>query len=500
MLANIAIVLTLVLIIQVVSIKKHLLHHKLQTDREGGGARQGFFTSKQHHFNKSNYDTFEMRIWVDDTHFDYDCNNKENGCAVFLMMGGEGTANAPGGHMVNLAEEFGALAVSIEHRFYGSSIIDNPNGGKFSNEHLTLLSVEQAMMDAARFISSFSTEHPSYKLEEPDTGRTKWITFGGSYSGELSAWMRVKFPSIVYGAVASSAPISAIADYWGYDIIILDALKNELVGGSEACGAAVVAAFKTLADLLENNVKQVISDFAICEDTLDDMDKRELLDFVSDDFMGVVQYNNVNDEEKSIAVTCKHMIQSDTTPYDNLVTLTNARNTQDCLSVSYNETLAETCAEDYAGRAWLFQMCADGSGHDQTCVESEGCPFIEKYATYEMFLQFCHDCFGVGGDDVSNTGATVEDALLENYINFGGNNTRGFPSNIIFVNGNSDPFSWGGVNANSTAALEKDVVAFVADGGSHCQDMNALSDNDTESMKQVKEGKRLFLKKFLAKK
>ena len=42
MLANIAIVLTLVLIIQVVSIKKHL-HHKLQTDREGGGGKAGVF-------------------------------------------------------------------------------------------------------------------------------------------------------------------------------------------------------------------------------------------------------------------------------------------------------------------------------------------------------------------------------------------------------------------------------------------------------------------------
>lgn len=65
------------------------------------------------------------------------------------------------------------------------------------------------MADLAGFIESKNAE---YKF---DAAQVKWIAFGGSYPGSLAAWLREKYPQLVYGSVSTSGPLLAKADFYG---------------------------------------------------------------------------------------------------------------------------------------------------------------------------------------------------------------------------------------------------------------------------------------------
>src|SRR5882757_6645952 len=84
-----------------------------------------------------------------------------------------------------------------------------------SVENLKYLTSEQALADAANFIS---------QIKEPNQ---KLIVFGGSYAGSLSAWLRLKYPHLVNGAIASSAPVQAVIDFKEYLEVVGDPLGIE---------------------------------------------------------------------------------------------------------------------------------------------------------------------------------------------------------------------------------------------------------------------------------
>lgn len=43
----------------------------------------------------------------------------------------------------------------------------------------------------------------------------------------------LQYPHLVHGAVASSAPVQAVTNFEGYNEVVADSLKSELVGGSQ---------------------------------------------------------------------------------------------------------------------------------------------------------------------------------------------------------------------------------------------------------------------------
>lgn len=65
------------------------------------------------------------------------------------------------------------------------------NFSDLSVENLQFLNSEQALADLAAFVQAMNEK---FKLEQ-----SKWICFGGSYPGSLSAWFRLKYPHLVAG-------------------------------------------------------------------------------------------------------------------------------------------------------------------------------------------------------------------------------------------------------------------------------------------------------------
>jgi len=81
--------------------------------------------------------------------------------------------------------------------------------------------------------------------------------------------------------VASSAPVSAIVDYDGYDPIVASALAYPLVGGSPACRDAVASAFATLERKFDSDRPALAGLFNTCGEVRTDGDVYLLHDYVS---------------------------------------------------------------------------------------------------------------------------------------------------------------------------------------------------------------------------
>ncbi len=215
------------------------------------------------HFNAgSNNFTFDQRYCI----YDYNdsmnknknkANDKISNPPIFFYTGNESPIDEyvnNTGLMWELGYKFSALIVFAEHRFEGTSLpLDyfdyiSLSDKSDTNGCFTYLTTTQALADYAQLISFLN---PNYERAV--------ITFGGSYGGMLSSWMRMKYGSIVAGSIASSAPI------WGLPKALLG-LNNNIDNGKIMDRASYVVGQALLKKFSNGQIQQHHGNF--CYDNL----------------------------------------------------------------------------------------------------------------------------------------------------------------------------------------------------------------------------------------
>lgn len=179
------------------------------------------------HFDVIQNKTFKLRYLV----------NKyfhAKGGPIFFYTGNEGDVNMFArntGFLFDIAPVFNAMVVFAEHRYYGESL-PFKNSSFSSPEKLKYLTTAQVLKDFVNLIEDLKI-HYLKGMTSKDT--YPFVAFGGSYGGILAAWLRMKYPHAVVGAVASSGPIWIFDETTPCDkfyIIVTEAFEKF---GTEEC-------------------------------------------------------------------------------------------------------------------------------------------------------------------------------------------------------------------------------------------------------------------------
>ena len=158
--------------------------------------RELYFEQELDHFRFDGR-TFQQRYLVDDTHW------KPGSGPILFYSGNEGPIDAfweaSGFVTTTLAERLGGMVLFAEQRYYGKSL---PFGAASTTSaaNLAYLNTEQVLADYANMIVSL-------KPALANGTDVPVVTFGGSYGGTLSTLFRAKYPHVVVGAPAASAPL-----------------------------------------------------------------------------------------------------------------------------------------------------------------------------------------------------------------------------------------------------------------------------------------------------
>jgi len=180
------------------------------------------------------------------------------------------------------------------------------------------------------------------------------------------------------------------------------------------------------------------------------------------DFQEVVQYNDELGPTLSIKTICSIMTNYTSDPVSGYAKVSNLFNPK-CLPVSYNQMVQQvrdikTFSVGGVGlRQWTYQTCNE-FGYFQT-TDSNNQPF-GTLVPIDFYTDLCIDAFDIDLNPPERINFTN--------VYYGGNKLpANSATNILFVNGNIDPWHALGVTADISDSLK----AILIDGTAHCRNI-----------------------------
>ncbi|RWS31159.1 lysosomal Pro-X carboxypeptidase-like protein, partial [Leptotrombidium deliense] len=365
------------------------------------------------------------------------------------------------------APRFRAMVIFAEHRYYGQSM---PYGKKAFKDlkNTGYLTAEQALADFAELIQDIKQ---SYKAAR----KSPVIVFGGSYGGMLSAWFRMKYPHLAEGALAASAPIWQFPGIYECDQFY-KIITRDFERYSEKCAESVRKSWKAVRNVWssEQGREWLSSTFKLCKKVKEE-DIETFMNWLRSTYenLAMVDYPNPSSflaplPAYPIKETCQRLRNPNQSDKPLLQDLYKA------LSVFYNYT-GETKCNDIEGDvsqlgtdAWDFQSCTEMV----MPVCSDGVNDMFEYNPWNVTK--------VSSDCQKRWKVTPEPLKAE--LIFGGLNISA-ASNIIFSNGNRDPWSAGGVLKSISSSL----TAIHIPNACHHEDLRPSGANDPPALLQARQ-------------
>ncbi|KAJ1973614.1 hypothetical protein H4R35_004026 [Dimargaris xerosporica] len=391
--------------------------------------------------------TFPQRFFVNDTWY-------QAGGPIYRESANS-ARRVQRGFLMDLARATKGLVVSLEHRYYGRS---NPVPD-LSPANMRLLTVAQALADMAYFI-----EHaPLPQIQRVPS--TRWVVVGGSYAGNLAAWMRLEYPHLVFAAYSSSGPVRAKNDFYEYDLAVGDRLPcRDLVADT------VVEIDRILDSKDSERIGSLKKEFGF--ESLNRT--KDFAGALVDQMANLVQYYapSKTGQPDSIDAFCEYF-SNHTTPLQGFAAANREYlKTKEIEVVQTFDTYigATNYTLEQSGRSWFYQTCTE-FGYWQTAPRFPMPSMRSKYVDLDYNAGPCRSFFGPHLEM-----PVPVDRLNERYgadfINV---------NRVFYVNGEFDP--WRRLSVSSPAAPRRQDSPRnkyrVIPGASHCYDLRA-PDEETD--------------------